>query len=126
MKNHVLHIIIIAAMAMMMTSCGDSYKAEKLAKQFMKENMDKSLEINNRQFSELDSTGRITQAGVQKLRNEAQHISGYKKEINYSAQPTSKLLYLRVTYTVNDDTTKRHQTFYFDKELKGIVAFKDN
>ena len=45
------------------------------------------------------------------------------KAVDFSAaKPTSTLLYIRMRY--QKDTLELSKTFYFDKDLSAIIAFK--
>ncbi|WP_279148065.1 hypothetical protein [Segatella bryantii] len=111
-----------------LSSCGDSYKAKSMAKDFMSENMTTD-NYRNLRFTNIDSTRYVSDSLIQVLRKTP--IDLFKKEIKYdtNAKATSTLLYIRAKYdytTEKGDTIHYQNTFYFDKTLEHLLAVKQN
>ncbi|MGI6223349.1 MAG: hypothetical protein ACOYJG_07050 [Prevotella sp.] len=119
------YLIITAFLAVMICSCSEDKKAQGLVEDFMKDNMEDTVKLANVVYSPLDSTFKMNDSIVKVLQTEALHLPLYKKGITFTQKPTLPLKYINVKYSTENDTTPRQQTFYFDKELKGIVVVKN-
>lgn len=112
------HLVPLALAALLLSSCGADYQAKSKVKGFLKANL-KNPDIEIIDCSSVDSTFRVNDSTVQVMRRSASPLvksgAGYVK-------PTSPLRYVIVRYAAGKDTLK--QTFYLDKDLTGVVAFK--
>lgn len=124
-----LFIFIIVALVLALTSCGDQHKAQLLVKDFLDENLEENDCCYDR-FSKLTPTAMIDFNRVKSMREEMSKLPYVKKNINYNdgAFPDT-LMYLRATYELTSrdgNKQKVTQTFYLDKALTRVVAFKEN
>ncbi len=115
---------------LLLASCGQQHDAEDLIRDFLNENLEVS-DRTNEQFSRLDSTKHVTPQRVGEMRRKANDIAIFKKGIIYpqNNRIPSKLLLMNVKYTLTDMHGREQdymQTFYMDKELSRVVAFKEN
>lgn len=116
-------------LALVLTSCGNQHKAQSLVKDFLNENLLDS-DCSFERFSKLTPTAMIDFAKVKDMRKNMSKLPYLKRDINYQddAFPDT-LLYLRATYKLTDNNGKKQeltQTFYMDKALTRVVAFKEN
>ena len=118
-------IIITALMAVMICSCSDNSKAKSLVDDFMQNNMADTVKVTDVAYSQLDSTTRMNDSIVDELRKEAHSIPLLKKGVTFTQKPSPTLRFMNVRYRTNNDTTLRQQTFYFDREVNGIVVVKN-
>jgi hypothetical protein len=113
--------IIIGVLALLLfTACGQRYRAKGLVKDFVKEHAIEELDITY--FSDLDSTKVIGDSLFQALQQNAAKDPLFKGVDFSGASATSPLLYIRMRY--QKDTLELSKTFYFDKDLSAVVAFK--
>lgn len=115
---------IIAFCAMMAISgCGGPKSgAQKLVKEFLKENL-ADPNYKNIYFSDLDSTFYVTDSIVQVMRTNADTSTVFKKNIKWAEGPIArKKHFLHVGYKIGDKKVK--QTFYFDDSLTRVISFK--
>lgn len=84
--------------------------------------------INERNFGKIDSSSFISDSMVMDMREKANNLKLYKRGIKYTAGKLPNVYYfIRVTYNTQSGKGKKHkslQTFYFDKEITRIIAFK--
>ena len=120
-----LQIIITALAAVMICSCSDSSKAKSLVDDFMESNMADTVKVTDVVCSPLDSTTRLNDSIVDELRKEAHSIPLLKKGVTFTQKPSPTLLFMNVRYRTQNDSTLRQQTFYFDREVNGIVVVKN-
>ena len=120
-----LQIIITALMAVMICSCSDNSKAKSLVDDFMENNMADTVKVTDVAYSPLDSTTRMNDSIVDELRKEAHSIPLLKKGVTFTQKPSPTLRFMNVRYRTKNDTTLRQQTFYFDREVNGIVVVKN-
>ena len=118
-------IIITALMAVMICSCSDNSKAKSLVDDFMENNMADTVKVTDVAYSPLDSTTRMNDSIVDELRKEAHSIPLLKKGVTFTQKPSPTLRFMNVRYRTKNDTTLRQQTFYFDREVNGIVVVKN-
>ena len=112
-----------------LTSCGEQHRAEALVEDFLEENT-----IGDRckveRCTRLARTAMVTEKTVAGLRHEMSLLPTFRKDIKYSDKGlTDTLVYVRATYKLSSSKGKETeyvQTFYMDKALSGIVAFKEN
>ena len=128
MKNKLTFLAIGLVLAL--TSCGDQHKAQSLVKDFLNENLEER-DCSYERFSRLTPTAMIDMNGVKDMRQHMSQMPYMKKNINYqdASAISDTLLYIRATYKLTDKTGKEQeftQTFYMDKALTRVVAFKEN
>lgn len=128
MKNKLTFLAMGLVLAL--TSCGDQHKAQSLVKDFLNENLEER-DCSYERFSRLTPTAMIDMNGVKDMRQHMSQMPYMKKNINYqdASAISDTLLYIRATYKLTDKTGKEQeltQTFYMDKALTRIVAFKEN
>lgn len=119
------YFVITAFLAVMICSCTNTNKAQRLVNKFMKDNMEDTVRLTNVTFSKLDSTTRVNDSTLKAMLAETNRIPLYKKNITFNQKATYPLMFISVTYNTQNDATVRQQTFYIDKELQGIVAMKN-
>lgn len=126
-----IKIILALGLVLALTaSCGDQHKAQSLVKDFLNENLEQT-DCSYERFSKLTPTAMINQDGVKAMRQHMSQMPYVKKGINYqnAASLPDTLLYIRATYKLTDKAGKEQeltQTFYLDKALTRIIAFKEN
>lgn len=128
MKNKLTFLAMGLVLAL--TSCGDQHKAQALVKDFLNENLEER-DCSYERFSRLTPTAMIDMNGVKDMRQHMSQMPYMKKNINYqdASAISDTLLYIRATYKLTDKTGKEQeltQTFYMDKALTRVVAFKEN
>lgn len=128
MKNKLTFLAMGLVLAL--TSCGDQHKAQSLVKDFLNENLEER-DCSYERFSRLTPTAMIDMNGVKDMRQHMSQMPYMKKNINYqdASAINDTLLYIRATYKLTDKTGKEQeltQTFYMDKALTRVVAFKEN
>ena len=128
MKNKLTFLAMGLVLAL--TSCGDQHKAQSLVKDFLNENLEER-NCSYERFSRLTPTAMIDMNGVKDMRQHMRQMPYMKKNINYqdASAISDTLLYIRATYKLTDKTGKEQeltQTFYMDKALTRVVAFKEN
>lgn len=128
MKNKLTFLAMGLVLAL--TSCGDQHKAQSLVKDFLNENLEER-DCSYERFSRLTPTAMIDMNGVKDMRQHMSQMPYMKKNINYqdASAISDTLLYIRATYKLTDKTGKEQkltQTFYMDKALTRVVAFKEN
>ena len=111
--------VLTLGLALVLTSCGDQHKAQSLVKDFL-----------NERFSQLTPTAMIDFNRVKSMRQEMNQLPYMKKNIDYNDGTfPDTLMYLRATYQLTTHDGKKEeltQTFYLDKALTRIIAFKEN
>ena len=118
-------ILICAAAVLLLASCGKRYTAKGLVKDYVKAYAVNPDKIDITSFSDLDSTKVISDSLLQVMRETAQKDALFKPDILFTAErkdPT--LLFIRMRFQLPDDTLEQSRTFYFDRDLTGIIAFK--
>ena len=105
---------------LLLASCGRQHQAKGIVKDFVKAYATEEIDINS--FSDLDSTKVISDSLLQEIRQRAQKDTRFKDVKLGSIPLSTTLLYIRMRY--QKDTTELSKTFYFDKDLSAIVAFK--
>ena len=122
MRRPRAYIIIGVLTLLLLASCGQRYEAKQLVKAFVKEHATEEIDISG--FSDLDSTKVISDSLLQEMRLRAEKDMLFKDVKLGSIPLSTTLLYIRMRYQLPDDTLEQSRTFYFDKDLTGIVAFK--
>ena len=116
--------ITLAAMTLL-SACSNEDKAHSLVKDFLNDNLSVDFSIDS--YQRFDSTKMVTPAAVQKMRESVTEIKMYENKPTFADYTEGQqLLYLRVKFTLDDDTTKYVQTFYLDNQLQRVVAVKEN
>lgn len=113
--KHSLYIIIGVAL-LLLVSCGKRQQAKSVVKDFMEQSLHK--EVAYVEFSDIDSTHAISDSLLQALR-----LRG-PKDVQYMERNGNTLFYIRAKYVEGQDTCST--TFYLDKEVAGVIAFKEN
>ena len=121
--KHSRAYIIIGIMAMLLlASCGRQHQAKGIVKDFVKAYATEEIDINS--FSDLDSTKVISDSLLQEIRLRAEKDTLFKDVKLGSIPLSTTLLFIRMRYQLSGDTLEQSRTFYFDKDLTGIIAFK--
>ena len=114
------YIIICILALLLFTACGQRYQAKSLVKDFVKAHAVEELNITD--FTDLDSTRVISDSLFRAMQQNAAKDPLFK-DVDFSgAKATSTLLYIRMRY--QKDTLELSNTFYFDKDLTAVIAFK--
>lgn len=121
--------ILFLGIVLLFTSCGEQHKAQSLVKDFLNENLidnDCSFE----RFSKLTPTAMINAERLAAMRKDIETLPIVKKGIQYGSNDLpDTLLYIRATYKLtgkDGEKEKFTQTFYMDKGITHIIAFKKN
>ena len=112
--------IILGGLVLLLTACGQQYKAEKAVEAFVDANAIEPSEIAHRDFADIGTTRHISDSLIDVMRHRAAPL--FKNDIPYPPKPSGDLIYLRMRYIHQGDTLQN--TFYLDNELKEVVAFK--
>jgi len=115
-------MFLVFTATLFLMSCGEQYKAKGVVKDFLKENIIAS-DYSAKRFSGIDSTRNVTPEQVATLRKAIAAQKGFKKNIafqDYSKRDVLK--FVRMMLKMNDDTLQC--TFYLDKDVEHVVAFK--
>lgn len=124
--RHYVRVPLIIPALLLLASCGQQHKAKSLVKDFVGENARQEIDISS--FSDLDSTRVITDSLIISLRDKARQDPLFKSaplaDFSGSGQRRQTLLYIRMRYQEPGDTIEASRTFYFDRDLTGIIAFK--
>ena len=122
MKHSRAYIIIGVLAVLLLASCGQRYQAKGIVKDFVKAYATEEIDITS--FSDLDSTKVISDSLLQVMRLRAEKDTLFK-DIKLGSIPLSTtLLFIRMRYQLPGDTIEQSRTFYFDRDLTDIVAFK--
>ena len=105
---------------LLLASCGQQYAAKQKVKEFVKQHATEEIDITS--FSDLDSTRVISDSLFRAMQQNAAKDPLFKAVDFSTVKPTSPLLYIRMRY--QKDTLELSKTFYFDKDLSAVVAFK--
>lgn len=130
MKKKITRLFLAMGIVLALTSCGDQHKAQSLVKDFLNENLEEN-DCSYERFSRLTPTAMIDINGVKAMRQHMSKMPYMKKNINYqdASAISDTLLYIRATYKLTGKAGKEQeltQTFYMDKALTHVVAFKEN
>ncbi len=108
--------IIIGVAVLLFASCGQQYKAKTVVKDFVEQRLQQDADYLD--FSDVDSTRTVSDSVITALRS--QGPSG----IQYAERGGKTLMYIRTSYVLESDTVSA--TFYLDKGMSGVVAYKKN
>ena len=115
---------------LVVTSCGDQHKAQSLVKDFLQDNLKEGNDCSFERFSQLTPTAMIDFNRVKSMRKDMDRLPYIKSSIKYQeGSLPDTLLYIRATYKLKGNTDKDEeltQTFYMDKALTRVIAFKQN
>jgi len=116
--------IIMCSVVLLLASCGRQHNAESTVKDFMEQNLKEPSTLDDINFNDIDSTRYLNDSVVTVMRQTAKSVATqYKSDIQYGSEPIGKsLITARVDYTVGGKSYT--DTYYLDKELTRIVAFK--
>ena len=112
--------IILGGLVLLLTACGQQYKAEKAVEAFVDANAIEPSKIAHRDFADIGTTRHISDSLIDVMRHRGAPL--FKKQISYGEKPSGDLIYLRMRYIHQGDTLQN--TFYLDNEVKEVVAFK--
>lgn len=107
---------------MAFASCGRKQEAKSIVKDFMKTNVGDYSKVSYIEFCDVDSTRNISDSLIQVLHG--QTPAHFNRNINYQQRGGKTLWLIRTRYLMDEDTCSA--TFYMDKEMTGVVAFKEN
>lgn len=129
MRTSGLRVLSFSLLALLLfASCGKESDAKAMVEDFLDTYLVDNARSDTR-FSHLDSTKMITPATVMALREHMKTVRLFKPEVAYAEGDIPKTLYyIRVTYTkpTADGKGKSYtQTFYFDPEVRRLIAFKE-
>ena len=108
--------IIIGIALLLFASCGRQQQAKSIVKDFMEQHLHK--DVSYLDFSDVDSTQTISDSLIQVLQQRA------GKNIMYQQRMGQTMFYIRAKYLLDKDTLST--TFYIDRDMQGVVAFKEN
>lgn len=111
------------ATTLVLMGCGQGHKAESLIKDHIDAHL-KNKGLSAVSFSELDSTGYINRALVDKMRRSPEINSLYDVKDGYvDPVGTDKLMFMSVTMSDQKGKKSKH-TFYLNHDLTGVVCAK--
>ena len=117
------HIYIIIGVALLLfTSCGRQYKAKSIVKDFMEAHVEDYSKVSYLDFNDIDSTRNISDSLIQVLHGRTP--AHFSRHISYQPRAGKTLWLIRTRYLMDEDTCSA--TFYIDKDMMGVVAFKEN
>lgn len=121
--------IFFLGFMLLFTSCGEQHKAQSLVKDFLNENLIDN-DCSYERFGKLTPTAMINADRLAAMRKDIETLPIVKKGIRYKSNDLpDTLLYIRATYKLtgkNGEKEKFTQTFYMDKGITHIIAFKKN
>jgi hypothetical protein len=109
-------LILGCSLLLLFVSCGQQQQAKSALKDFMDEELHRDVSYVD--FSSVDSTRVISDSLVGALR-----LRG-GRQLRYAPRQEKTLMHIRASYVLQGDTLST--TFYMNKDMQGIVAFKDN
>lgn len=125
MKARIFFFLMLSLL--LFTGCGERHQGKTLIRNFLNQNLTYG-DIEEDHYGQLDSTTLVTNERVLKMREATSRLPEFHRNISYG-KPTPTLLFITVKYKIVGDQGKEQnyqQTFYMDKELTQIVAFKNN
>ena len=108
--------IIIGIALLLLASCGQQQRAKSVVKDFVQNEW--HADVSYLDFASVDSTHALSDSIIQAMRSRA------GQGIRYQEPQGTTLMHIRVQYLKDKDTCST--TFYLDKEMTGVVAFKQN
>ena len=107
---------------LLFASCGRQQTAKSIVKDFMKAHIDDYSKVDYLEFYDIDSTRNISDSLIQVMHGRTP--AHFSRNISYQQRGGKTLWHIRTRYLMDKDTCSA--TFYIDKELTGVVAFKEN
>ena len=121
MKHRRILTTGLAALVLLLASCGQKHKATRLVEDFIEQYALQPDEIEHRDYEHFDSTKVISDSLLQSM--QAKENPLFRHPIPYPVTKSGRMLYLlRMNYVHKGDTL--WHTFYIDEGLEHIVAFK--
>ena len=117
-----IYIIIGIGILLLSASCGRQQEAKSIVKDFMKANVEDYSKVSFLDFYDVDSTRNISDSLIQVLHGRTP--AHFSRNINYQPRDAKTLWLIRTKYLMDEDSCSA--TFYIDKEMTGVVAFKEN
>lgn len=122
MKLKGLLLIIIV---LLFAACGRQHDAESIVKDFMNENLSDASTLSGVEFAKIDSTRRLNDSIIYRMREIVDYSDKYKRNIKYSDYKAGEnLIILRVAYKLEGDNYS--DTYYLDNDFTHVVAVKIN
>lgn len=119
----------LVAVVLLLMGCGQAHDAKATVSAFLDENLVQS-DLSDLEYSKIDSTTHVSAAAIDRMRAEAKTQGIFKKDIKYTGEAHPRtLIYIRVTYrltNIQGSEKKCAQTFYLDRSLTNVVAFKND
>lgn len=116
---------ITAVAVIAFVGCSSKKSPKAIVKNFIKENLVNN-NISDKDFSDADSTFYVTDSAIAVMRENANKLAYYKKNIKYvNHNKKKKIIFITLKYTMSNEK-KQSQTFYLDEEGTGVIAFKNN
>ena len=107
---------------LLLASCGRRQEAKSIIKDFMKANVEDYSKVSYLEFCDIGSTRNISDSLIQVLHGRTP--AHFNQNISYQQRGGKTLWLIRTRYLMDKDTCSA--TFYLDKEMTGVVAFKEN
>ena len=108
---------------LLLTSCGQQHQAESVVEDVMNEHLKETADLQITSFGKIDSTRHINDSIIISLREATKRSSVYKDDIEYAtAGNDSKLIIVRVTYTINGTKhqyTGQYRSIIHKKQVRG-------
>ncbi len=120
-------VLFLTLSLLLFSGCGRQHQSKVLIRNFLNENLVYG-DISDDSYGKLDSTSLVTKSRIEKMHEVTRQLPEFHPHIQYGV-PTSTLMFVTVGYKItrNDGkVSKYRQTFYMDKNLTEIVAFKNN
>lgn len=122
-------IFLLTLGLVLLASCGEQHKAQSLVKDFLQENV-KDGDCSFERFGKLTPTAMIDFDKARQMRREMSRLPYINSTIDYhDGTFPDTLRYIQTTYKLKGSDGKEQeitQTFYMDKGLTRVVAFKQN
>ena len=116
--------ILLLLLGLTFVGC-EQWKAERLVGNFLDDNLKKEYDFS-RKYNDIDSTFNVTDSMVDVLRQQANKYVEFNTPISYEPGKATRPLIIERVRMKQDDSTQTNMTFYLDKELTRVVAFKEN
>ena len=113
---------MMAVVLLLFVAGGRQQRAKSLVKDFMEANMSDYDKVSFVDFSSVDSTRVVSDSLIAAMQQ--QSPSHFRKDVHYQSRNGRALMFIRAKYRMDEDTLSA--TFYIDKEMTGVVAFKEN
>jgi hypothetical protein len=120
--KHPAYIIIGVALCWLFAACGRQQEAKTIVKDFMGAHVANYDKVSYVKFYDVDSTRTISDSLIQVLRQRTP--AHFSRPISYQQRSGKTLWLIRTRYLMGQDTCSA--TFYIDKDMTGVVAFKEN